>query len=260
MTTTASPVSVRAASRHLGGNTMDTEQVTARYRAAKKRHADLACRVGALRSEIASLESRASQHKRSGRDIGPIKIVTTRTSSKLQVAEADLSEAANDYRVTHVEMLMTPGPQRHYIDAISRQRLLAQISEDDNEDAVLGAMKSTLALILTLVAYRAAAHEWARQSEVDPEMRHLDAELRAAAATVPTGVFRSAHGSVLEVTHAGGGTLRTLDGTLGQLPFDYIPGATFQGGHLMLNEDVRLARQVDAADPTGYAAARSVMV
>lgn len=238
---------------------MDAEQVTARYRTAKKRQADLACRVGALRSEIASLASRAAQSERSGRDTGPIEIVSARTSSKLQEAEAELAIAANDFRVTHVEMLMTPGPQSHYIDAVSRQRLLAHISQDDNEAAVLGAMEGTLALILALVAYRSAAQNWARSVEAQPELRRFGDELRASASKVETGVFRTACGSVLEVTRAGG-TLHTRTGPLGQLPFDYVPGAAFRGGHLMLNEEVQLSREVDAAAPTGYAAARSVIV
>jgi hypothetical protein len=238
---------------------MSAEQVTARYRAAKKHQSDKAIRVGALRSEAATLKSRISQYKIAGRDTEALDIIATRTQGRLEEAQADLAAAANEYRVAHIELLMTPGPQKHYLDAISKQRLLATISQDDNEQAVLQAMQSTITLIFALVAHRTAAARWAEQTAAEPGAR-AQSELKESADAAATGAFRSARGALIEVIDLGGGVLGTSRGPLGRVPYDYIPGLPFADGHLMLNGGVQLAKHVDLATPTGYSAAHSIII
>jgi hypothetical protein len=259
MTTAIAPANVRIHSCHPWGIMMSAEHVTARYRAAKKHQSDKAISVGALRSEAATLKSRIAQYKNAGQDTGALDIIATRTRSRLEEAQADLAAAANEYRVAHIELLMTPGPQKHYLDAISKQRLLAKISQDDNEQAVLQAMQSTITLILALVANRTAAASWAEQTAAEPAPRELS-DLKESADAATTGAFRSARGTVIEVIDLGGGVLGTSRGPLGRVPYDYIPGLPFADGHLMLNGAVQLAKYVDPATPTGYSAAHSIIV
>lgn len=233
---------------------LDSEQVTARYRAAKKRQSSEAMRVGALRSEIANLHSRVRQMERGGRDASAILAALDRTEVKLATAVADLAAAANDYRVAHVELLMTPAAQGHYVDAIGKQQLLANLSEDGNEIAVLAAMRNTLALVLALAAQRRAAESTGREARTA-----VLEEMNAPAASAETGVFRSHEGRVYEI-RGDNGTITTSLGPLGPLPYDYTPGMAFGAGHLLLREAVRLGKQVDPGDPTGYAGARSVIL
>jgi hypothetical protein len=239
---------------------MSAEHVTARYRAAKKHQSNKAISVGAIRSEAATLQSRLAQYRQGGLETGALDTIATRTQTRLKEAETDLVAAANEYRVAHIELLMTPGPQKHYLDSISKQRLLATISQDDNELAVLHAMQGTISLVFALAAHRAAVASWAAQLDAEPARHQEHAELKESAAAAPIGAYLSSGGAIMEVVDLGGGVLGTSRGTLGHVPYDYIPGLPFGDGHLMLNGGVQLAKHVAPATPTGYAAAHSIIL
>lgn len=236
---------------HPRGRAAQTADVTGSYRNAKKLHADQAVRVGSLRSEIAGLTSRLQQ-RNSSKDANTLQSLISRTEGRLERAEADLAAAANDYRVAHVELLMTPGPQRHYIDSIGKQQTLANLSRDSNEIAVLEAMRTTLALILSLAAARADTTTLEACSSLE--------DLKTQAARADTGAYRAPDGSIHEVKSLGAGVVGIDSSPLGQLPYDYSPGMPFASGHLMLNNAIRLGKQVDPGTPTGYSAARSIIL
>lgn len=245
--------------RQLGGSMTNTD-ATATYRGAKKTQAVAAIRVGALESEIASLASRKVQLQRTLRDTAQLDLVITRTTDKLATAERDFEEARDAYRVAHLELLMTPGPQRHYVDSISKQRLIARIAQDDNETAILMAMQNTLALVMAMIIQRENAHTWKINAAQDPETGDALTEMESAAAQAGAGIYRSPRGAITEVTRLSDGQIGTPRGPLGPIPYFYVPGAPFANGHLMLNNALRLQRKVDPAEPTGYAAARSIIV
>lgn len=231
----------------------DAALVTAQYRRAKKRQAQAAGTLGALRAEVANLNARARQMESDGRDASQVRAAAVRAETKLDAAAQEMEAAANDYRVAHFELLMTPAAQGHYVTAISKQQLLANLSEDDDEIAALTAMRGTLSLILAIAEQR-------RTQGVTGDAGHtISEEMLAGAAAAATGVFQTPDGRIHELRNVDG-TPWITRGSLGPLPYDYVPGMSFGAGQILLNPAVQLQRHVEAGEPTGYRAACSLIL
>lgn len=233
-----------------------TAEVTTAYRQAKKAQADGAAHLGSLRSEVRQLARRIEDGKGQGRDTSILESCLARVQEQLRQGEIRFNVTMNAYRVSHVELLMQDSTLSHYAVSASRQKRLADLSDDETERAIAEDMQATLELVRGLTR-ALAAMSLEGSSRGRAELADLFAAAEAAGSV---GAYRDDTGTIHEIHCDDDGQMASpTAGPLGQIPFTYERGMRYRDGHLALKSSVRLERMVTPCTHTGYSRAYSVL-
>lgn len=252
-------VSVKMGQPIRGATLQPVVEATTTYRQAKKDQTDSAARLGNLRAEIKQLRDRIARRAEEGGDIAPLEVSLKRISAQVAMGEAALGTATEAFRVAHVNLLMQDHTLTHYREAVRKQLRLAQMSEDENQEAIHADMQGTLDLISELVMGRAAA-VFAREIQARDGATPGIQSLFDRADSEPIGAYLDGDQTVLPLVHEGDGIISTARGPLGRIPFSYERGVVFADGYLALNSRWYVAPRVTAREHTGYLAAYSILV
>ena len=234
-------------------------EATTTYRQAKKDQTDSAARLGNLRAEIKQLRARMARRAEEGGDVAALEPSLERISAQIAMGEAAFGTATEAFHVAHMNLLMQDHTLAHYRESVRKQLRLAQMSEDENQEAIHADMQGTLDLVSELIMGRAAA-VFAREIQARDGATPGIQSLFDRADLEPIGAYLDGDQTVLPLAYEGDGFISTARGPLGRIPFSYERGVVFADGYLAMNSRWELAPRVSTREHTGYLAAYSILV